>query len=759
MPRGFIRWETPQRSGAAGLGLADSGETVRILHLVAPAVTPRAVVDQLATLPVAAQPMEARDEAVFLLHTAAEIEHALLVQYLYAAFSFGDPTRRSDSAGGDLNANQHAMVFGPDGFAGWNRTLLDIAIEEMCHLMTVQNVLRVLGGPLNLEREDFPFRAQFYPFPFELEAATKDSLAKFVAAEMPEAPNRAQYPRIDEILERARLVVDSVPINRVGRLYARILELVGRLPEPLFRPETADTYQAPADRWRGKDQTTLPPSKRLKIVARFGGAPFEARAKVLDVLKIVAEQGEGPGQDPTGSHFDLFYNLYREFPETNPCYGPVTWHPALAVPSQPNTSPDPLPDPEAEAGRVTNGLALKWAHVINTRYRMLLAFILHSMSIDRTADGRANWFTKTVGWAFLEMGHLRPISDVLTRLPRRAANRVQDGRSEVAGVPFELPYTLNLPDRDVERWRLHRDLVASSERQLDAIGSDPATPGDPAAQGVVDTLRQTDAGILRDIDVFDPMGADKPPAPTLGGPMSRFQRVIQILDEAIGGPASDIGAHGAFWQGHTRDQFVAHKVFGRDLVIVGNGGDSNLVKALKGEAPFGSDLPTPPAGNTLRRMPAGLPPVPDDLIAFIKQWIDDGCPEDLFTPVGSGGTPAPTAAATEADMVTLIEFLKAPPHNAANRHSGVDIGGGHTLAELFADPQALLTHLKTQTVVQDNTEPAGTPLVVAGKPAESAFFRIIQRTGHPMKQRFALNVPAVGKTGVQIVETWISSLT
>ena len=122
---------------------------------------------------------------------------------------------------------------------------------------------------------------------------------------------------------------------------------------------------------------------------------------------------------------------------------------------------------------------------------------------------------------------------------------------------------------------------------------------------------------------------------------------------------------------------------------------------------------------------------------------------------------APSAAAgatADADMKTLIEFLKAPPNNAANRHSGVDIGGGNTLADLFANPEALLTYLKTQSVVQDDTEPAGTKLVVAGKPADSAFFRIIQRTGHPMKPKFALNVPALEKPGC-IVEAWINSLT
>jgi hypothetical protein len=63
--------------------------------------------------------------------------------------------------------------------------------------------------------------------------------------------------------------------------------------------------------------------------------------------------------------------------------------------------------------------------------------------------------------------------------------------------------------------------------------------------------------------------------------MTRYERVVQILDESIGGSNVNIGVHGAFWRGLSRDQFVAKKIFNRDLVVVGNGSASNLVKALK----------------------------------------------------------------------------------------------------------------------------------------------------------------------------------
>lgn len=104
--------------------------------------------------------------------------------------------------------------------------------------------------------------------------------------------------------------------------------------------------------------------------------------------------------------------------------------------------------------------------------------------------------------------------------------------------------------------------------------------------------------------------------------MNRFERVKQILDAAVGG--QNFAAHGAFWRGKSRDQLVAEVVFGQTLLVVGDGAGSNLVKALRGQAPFGQDQGTP--GAFFRRMPAGRPAVAAADVDFIEQWIDDGCP-------------------------------------------------------------------------------------------------------------------------------------
>lgn len=106
-----------------------------------------------------------------------------------------------------------------------------------------------------------------------------------------------------------------------------------------------------------------------------------------------------------------------------------------------------------------------------------------------------------------------------------------------------------------------------------------------------------------------------------------FNDVIDILDRSVGGPDADVSSHGPFWRGVTRDRFVEMKVGGRKLVTLGDGANSNLIKSLRGMAPFGSDLDPAPEGATVMRMPAYLDPVSDEEIAQVAGWIDEGCPE------------------------------------------------------------------------------------------------------------------------------------
>ena len=77
------------------------------------------------------------DKAKILLESAAEVEHALMVQYLYAAYSLKGKVKSATlTRPGDWD---------DESGQSWPLTLLAIAREEMGHLMTVENLLLLLG--------------------------------------------------------------------------------------------------------------------------------------------------------------------------------------------------------------------------------------------------------------------------------------------------------------------------------------------------------------------------------------------------------------------------------------------------------------------------------------------------------------------------------------------------------------------------------------------------------------------------------------
>jgi hypothetical protein len=105
-------------------------------------------------IPTKPEEMTWRDYLIMLLHIGSELEHGLMVQYLYAAYSLG---------GDHLSEEDQAEV------QQWQDLILTVAREEMGHLLTVQNLLCVVGGPISFDRENYPWDSPFYPFQFNFE--------------------------------------------------------------------------------------------------------------------------------------------------------------------------------------------------------------------------------------------------------------------------------------------------------------------------------------------------------------------------------------------------------------------------------------------------------------------------------------------------------------------------------------------------------------------------------------------------------------
>ena len=404
-------------------------------------------------------------KAEILLQSACEVEHALMVQYLYSAYSLKAPAQVSDLA--------QRKVLSETSANGWPFTLLTVAREEMGHLMSVENMLLLLGLAPNFEREDFPPANGFYPFALHLEPLTQRSLAKYVVAE---APSGA--PDIEDIVALAS-EASGTTINRVGVLYG-LLGLIFAAPDQLAAGATGDAdwdgvvrglseaafQQAPPEAWHLPDDAFHADS-----VARQGDPDdwqvsqlrvfrMADRAAAVHAIRDIGEQGEGAPGGGELSHFARFLGIYRgadgavAFP---PADG--TWVPARNVPT------------DLRVADVTVARTRRWVQLADIRYALLLGFLEHYLSM--AADERS----VLIGWIFAEMrSNLGYIARQLTTMPRVVAEA--GAPASVAATAFTLPAELHLPAEEAARWALHRqrtEQAIAKLQEMQAAGDDAGT--------------------------------------------------------------------------------------------------------------------------------------------------------------------------------------------------------------------------------------------------------------------------------------------
>lgn len=402
-----------------------------------------------------------RDYVVFLLRVAAEIEHSLMAQYLFAAYSLGGPAVPAARA---------------EEVRAWQETILGIAKEEMGHLITVQNLLTLLGAPRQFDRDDYPHASPLYPFGFRLEPISLESMAAYVCAESPAEWNDAESATIKAKAQAASGEV----VNRVGELYDQLIALMARpavVPNAAFQARTVP-FQAGWDEWgrgyrqgqRGAEAMSILdlPAPELVIL------PAGSRAQALAALRAVAEQGEGFETPPNEneSHFRRFLTVYRGLEALGAGISDVV-RPLASNPTTGDTDGGDPGDPDTPT-TITHPEAKLWAHLFNVRYRKLLTNLSHAFEL---ADDPSDATTLTPRGAlihrtFSEMYNLRAIAGLLMRLPVSAD--APDGPR--AGPTFQMPYTLALPSTEADRWRLHRDLLDASGRLVAALRT--ASPGE-----------------------------------------------------------------------------------------------------------------------------------------------------------------------------------------------------------------------------------------------------------------------------------------
>ena len=393
-----------------------------------------------------------KDYVSMLLQIDAEIEQGLMLQYLYSAYSIG---------GNQIPEEYREKVL------NWQKIILGIAKEEMGHFISVQNVLKLIGAPLNFGRESYPWDSPFYPFPFTLEKFSLNSLAKYVYAEAPSDWLESDDPLAKEILNSVDSDISDP--HTVGALFKVLLQLIQDpkvISDETFQAATYN-YQAKFDEWgrgytggeRGSSGNS-PFTKSPDVLV----APLLSRDDAYNALSEIAEQGEGEDTVSTApSHFERFLYIYKEYKELS--IKVKAFEPARDVVTNPYVGSKPTDSESSteyasENNQITEPETVLWANLFDIRYRLLLNFINHSFLLDQGNNNAGSFSPRgmIINSAFGEMYNLRSIATILVQKP------IAKNSTKMAGPPFTLPYTFDLPFGEHNRWRLHQDLLEASHK-------------------------------------------------------------------------------------------------------------------------------------------------------------------------------------------------------------------------------------------------------------------------------------------------------
>jgi hypothetical protein len=388
-----------------------------------------------------------REHLWWLLIEAAELEHMIMCQYLFAEFSL-----KSGPSEGLTDEQAEAVD-------RWRKTISGIAVEEMLHLALVYNLLTAIGGAPTFNRPNFPQLSGYFPARLQLDLLPfgEQALRQFLYLERPEgmeleqaegfepsAPARAQVSPM-ELMPRPQ------EYDTVGRLYRGI---AGGLRDLVDAHGEAGVFiglpksQANPERFHWPELIAVTDLK-----------------SALAAVDQIIEQGEGARGDWRDAHYGRFLNIWEEYNELrrrDPSFEP-------ARPVVPAFSHQPF-DIAAERTLITDPLTTRVAEVTTLAYEVVLHLLLRFFThVEETEEELAILIDAAIDTM---ASVLRPLAISMTTLPVGPSTP-----GKTAGFGFEMFYVLT----NAVPWRrpvwivLHEraDLLAKT---LAAFATDPTAP-------------------------------------------------------------------------------------------------------------------------------------------------------------------------------------------------------------------------------------------------------------------------------------------
>lgn len=353
-----------------------------------------------------------REQIIHLLTEAAEIEHNLLCSYLYAAFSL-----KSEVADG-LRASE------VDAVRRWKASIMSVAIEEMGHLVMVNNLLVALGGAPHFDRPNLPVAPGYHPAEFVIRLTPFDeaTLDHFIFLERPDGARLADSAEFEPEVEKERQA-SPWRITPSAHDYETIGEFYGEIREGLV---------ALAEQTDGR--LFLDPQARGQLGREIVDLPGVLAVRDLDsalqALDAIIEQGEGSSGDREDCHFARFQGIKQEWAGLRTANrGFVPAYPAAADPVMRR----PLTDDD----RV-------WVTALPAAVRLDLANAIYGETLILLVQAYGDDTPKALRKAFVAVAIqlMHAVGQLGTALARLPANEELPGVN--AGLSFAVPRNLGL---------------------------------------------------------------------------------------------------------------------------------------------------------------------------------------------------------------------------------------------------------------------------------------------------------------------------
>ena len=355
-------------------------------------------------------PVTTREELIYLLSRAAELEHGLACIYLFAAYSL-----KSDVSEGGMSDEQAEMV------RGWRRFLSGVAVEEMGHLAQVSNLLTAIGGAPHFRRPNFPLPPEEFPFGIRLslEPFSQETIERFVCYEMPEAG-----------------ILSAEQQALFDPLKARVLESQGTLQaglqeddsdhEESYEPFEVDFQTVGEFYHKIESGFTHIPEKELFI----GPPEDQANARFVDLsgdlvaivdrlsacaaIERIIEQGEAPTSDHPDAHFWIFDRVRTQYAEAmaQAEQSGIPFEPVRPVVANPMTH---FYDDTSGGLVIRDPLTHEVADIFNVAYDTMLLILLRFFAHTEETEAELEHLSRAT--LRLMTTVIRPLGEALTKLP------------------------------------------------------------------------------------------------------------------------------------------------------------------------------------------------------------------------------------------------------------------------------------------------------------------------------------------------------